>query len=118
MSAVSKRTIRLAPEYFDGPYIDDLRCDGLIDPHRLMAADAQDIRTTHDIAWGDYPALPAAIHAPALVPRPAPGARLATVTLIDLNGAARLIVKLAVTTQVPSAGMVQVLDRGVPVSAL
>jgi len=60
-----------------------------------MLADAQDIRTAHDIAWGDYPARPAAIHAPARLPRPTPGARLATVVLIDLDGAARLIVKLA-----------------------
>jgi len=94
MSAVSERTIRLTPEYFDGPYIHDLRCQGLTYPHRAMLADAQDIRTAHDIAWGDYPAIPAAIHAPALVPRPTVRARLTTVVLINLDGAARLVVEL------------------------
>ncbi len=107
MSAVSKRTIRLTPEYVDGPYIDDLRCDGLTNPHRLMKANAQDIRTTHDIAWSDHPAIPAAIHAPALVTHAAVRARLATVALIYLDSATCLVVELC--GDLSSAGLADLL---------
>src|SRR5437764_3901813 len=60
---------------------------------RAMPPDREDIGRPHDVPWGHYPAW-APIRASASASPPTPGAGLRGIGFVDLNGAARLVIKL------------------------
>ena len=60
---------------------------------RAMPPDRQNIGRPHDVPGGHYPAW-APMRASACVSPPTPGAGLRRIGFVDLNGTARLVIKL------------------------